>query len=537
MKSALSDRRAAAALALALLVPLAGCGWAGVPDSSSGGEAYSTGADAGGTGSVPGAPTGLTITTTSLPPATPGHAFGPVALDATGVKGTVTWSLAAGSLPAGISLDADGVLAGTPAVEGFYAFTVGAADAASADTQTLGLSVAAFGMVVTSGLVEGDAWAGRPVTLSTSGHVGGVTFTAVRNASGGRFAATDAAAGTATWVPGANAGSGVLDRVRAVDAGSGDLAEAALPVVPDPTAGHVAAFGASDVWYVETSAKTGTHAYATDLHEALARVGLRNPGSTNAAGTTADRLAELYVHVEILRQLNPLFLRGADGGAGVDGLPITFPFEEPGLGHSRPAAGSTLPGTSTRYSVMSLVWGSHAGLVGTAFLDGPANGAHENDTTTASAGELGVFVNRVVDIYNFVCFNDVLPNEPVTAADVASLKSLLYGLPDPGGRTELIREVAEGFARSVARVCAHEVGHSLSLAHTSPPVVGSLMNTSATFSPGATCSFLPADVDRLRAALPGVGRVGTPSSKPGSAMPEGGIAVCETCRLHAATGR
>ena len=90
--------------------------------------------------------------TNSLPPASPGQPYAPVALAVTGSQGGATWSISSGTLPSGMALTTAGVLSGTPAIEGFFAFTVRASDAVSADTQTLGLSVATFGMVVTGGL-------------------------------------------------------------------------------------------------------------------------------------------------------------------------------------------------------------------------------------------------------------------------------------------------------------------------------------------------------------------------------------------------
>ena len=59
-------------------------------------------------------------TTSPLPGATPGTSYG-VQLVATG---NPTYSLLSGSLPGGIELASDGLLAGTPSVIGTYQFTV-----------------------------------------------------------------------------------------------------------------------------------------------------------------------------------------------------------------------------------------------------------------------------------------------------------------------------------------------------------------------------------------------------------------------------
>ena len=82
----------------------------------------------------------LTITTTSLPDAAAGVAYNQQ-LVATGNTGTVTWSLASGSLPQGISLNSAGVLSGSPTQGGTFSFGVMARDSAQSVVATLSLTV------------------------------------------------------------------------------------------------------------------------------------------------------------------------------------------------------------------------------------------------------------------------------------------------------------------------------------------------------------------------------------------------------------
>ncbi|MCI0370337.1 MAG: putative Ig domain-containing protein, partial [candidate division NC10 bacterium] len=81
------------------------------------------------------------ITTTSLPPGTVGAPYSRT-LAATGGTTPYTWSLAAGSLPAGLSLSGGGVLSGAPSTAGTSNFTVRVTDSVGAsDTQVLSLTI------------------------------------------------------------------------------------------------------------------------------------------------------------------------------------------------------------------------------------------------------------------------------------------------------------------------------------------------------------------------------------------------------------
>ena len=92
------------------------------------------------------------ITTTSLPAATQGSAYSQ-ALQASGGNGALIWSLASGTLPAGLNLSSGGVISGTPTGTGTSTFTVRVADsdgitgASDEDTQALSIQVSTNGSV------------------------------------------------------------------------------------------------------------------------------------------------------------------------------------------------------------------------------------------------------------------------------------------------------------------------------------------------------------------------------------------------------
>ena len=70
----------------------------------------------------------LAITTTSLPGGSLHNVYATTTLQFTGGTTPVTWSLASGSLPAGLSLSTAGVISGTPTATGTSTFTVQLAD-------------------------------------------------------------------------------------------------------------------------------------------------------------------------------------------------------------------------------------------------------------------------------------------------------------------------------------------------------------------------------------------------------------------------
>lgn len=76
-------------------------------------------------------PAALTITTTSLPAASLNHTY-TQQLTAAGGTAPYVWSVASGSLPAGITLSSSGVLVGVPTQQGAFSFTIQVMDSATA---------------------------------------------------------------------------------------------------------------------------------------------------------------------------------------------------------------------------------------------------------------------------------------------------------------------------------------------------------------------------------------------------------------------
>jgi hypothetical protein len=442
---------------------------------------------------------GLRIERAILPPGRAGRPYGPVHLRAAGADPRqVAWHLGEGALPPGLVLRPDGTLEGVPRRPGAATFVVQACDGTHDARATLAVAVDDLALWAASGLECGEAWAGRPVELAVAGAHGRVDFQIVAAPSGGRLVCSPGDPAHAVWWPGARGGALCRDVLAVVDEVTRRRRVLRLPVRPDPTATFRAGFGSTDVWYVDDRVKRGRHDYVSDFHAALAALGLRDPGSTGAHGSTADRLAALWVRLEILRRLRDLYRDGHRA------LAISFPFDEPGPDASKPAPARSAAAEPHAFNQIALLDGGDRDVVGTALVDGPSNALMENDTS-AGTQALGVFLDVLVP-YVRREHPSSLTETPVGAADVPALRALLHGLPCAGGRTDLIRREGAAFADVVAVVLAHEIGHSLGLPHTEPARGDSLMNAQAPVQPGVRPAFLPRDLARLRAALPGRGR-------------------------------
>lgn len=460
---------------------------------------------------------GLRITTSRLPDGQVEGSYPITQLVAVGGSGPLAWHLGGGDLPPGVTLSEGGLLSGAPAERGLYAFSVTATDGVDVDARGLVLAVETFAVVV-GGLRFDEAWSESPLSLDVVGADGPCAFEVVRDASGGAFDVLREDDGHAVWIAGAIE-EPCTDVLRVTHLESGATTDVELHVLPHPAAHLRAEFGSTDVWYVDPDLRIGDHGLPRDWDEGLRMVGLRSAAATPSA---ADELADFYVRRTMLLELGRLFGRGADGSRG-DGVGISFPFERPAAPYVAPASGSYASAGHNRYNVVALPHGTSRTVFGAAYGDSAANGLVENNSPSAATGELGVFVNRVAVSYNAAFQNNALPAHPIEPADEAVLRDLLHGRPAEGDRATRIQRAAEGYARAVATILGHEIGHSLGLEHTAPLVPDSIMNSGIQYVPGSNPGFLPSDREQLRWALPGPDRTGTPAAR--TSLPAGGIDV------------
>src|SRR5450756_1286431 len=176
-------------------------------------------------------PPALGITTSSLPAGIVGVAYSQ-ALGASGGSPPYTWSVASGSLPAGLSLAAGGTISGTPGTAGSSSFTVRVTDSASASaTAALSLAINPRLGITTSSLPAGTVGVAYSQLLGASGGSPPYSWSV---ASGSLPAGLSlAAGGTISGTPG-TAGSSSFT-VRVTDSASVS-ATAALSLTINPTA-------------------------------------------------------------------------------------------------------------------------------------------------------------------------------------------------------------------------------------------------------------------------------------------------------------
>jgi len=122
----------------------------------------------------------LVITTASpLPSGTVNSAYSPQFLSTTGGTAPISWSVSAGTLPQGMSLNANGSISGTPTQSGQFPFTVRAADTAQSVTKNFSITINPALSIQTQGLPPATIGAPYTTTLQASGGIPPYSWTAL----------------------------------------------------------------------------------------------------------------------------------------------------------------------------------------------------------------------------------------------------------------------------------------------------------------------------------------------------------------------
>jgi hypothetical protein len=174
----------------------------------------------------------LQITTGGLANATEGTSYA-ATLNASG-GGSLTWTLSSGSLPAGLTLGANGVLSGTPTAGGRYTFTVRVEGGGRSASKQFALVVV---QKLTASAPDAQTWeVGRPLQISidAKGGTPGYSWTLSGTLPARTGFIGDKANGATSFVQGVPAEAGTFSVVLTVTDAAGRSAQVTLTLTVAP---------------------------------------------------------------------------------------------------------------------------------------------------------------------------------------------------------------------------------------------------------------------------------------------------------------
>ena len=253
-----------------------------------------------------------------------------------GITGTVTWTLASGTLPGGLTLSSEGVISGTPTASGTFSFTISASNGTDTDSKGMSIVIASAPSVpaapeITSGtLANGTAGTAYSETLTVTGitspswsvKAGSSLPSGLSLSTGGAISGTPTVAGTFPFTvtvtgTGGSAEKQLFIYVAAAPAG---------PAAPEITSGTLAN-GTVGTAYSQTltSNVTGSVTWSVKAGSSLPSGLILSAagaitGTPTVAGTFPFTVTASNGSVTAEKQL---FIYVAAGPAGVAGPEIT----------------------------------------------------------------------------------------------------------------------------------------------------------------------------------------------------------------------
>ena len=240
------------------------------------------------------APSKLTIATTSLAAGKNGSSYS-APLSVSGGTPGYTWSLASGSLPAGLSLSGAGVISGTPTASGTSTFTVAVKDSGSpAQTasvqESITVSTAPATLTITStSLGAAKKGSSYSATLSATGGTPGYTWSissgslpaGLTMSSGGVISGTPTANGTTTFTIAAKDSGSPAQTASAQESITVSVAASTLTV----TSTSLGAAQTGSSYSTTLSANGGTPGYTWSVSAGILPDGLTMSNAGVISGT------------------------------------------------------------------------------------------------------------------------------------------------------------------------------------------------------------------------------------------------------------
>jgi hypothetical protein len=240
------------------------------------------------------APSTLTITSTSLAAGKNGSSYS-TTLSATGGTPGYTWSIASGSLPAGLALSGAGQISGTPTGSGTATFTVAVQDSASpaqkataSESITVGTTPSTLTIATTS-LAAGKNGSSYSTTLSATGGTPGYTWSIASGSlpagltlsGAGQISGTPTGSGTATFTVAVQDSASPAQKASAQESITVSAASSTLTI----TSTSLGAAQTGNSYSTTLSASGGTPGYTWTVSAGTLPAGLTMSSAGVISGT------------------------------------------------------------------------------------------------------------------------------------------------------------------------------------------------------------------------------------------------------------